>query len=138
MQHPEEESLKPQLVEIEGVPFVLPFVYWEDIQGVTYQYYNENADGSLYFFNEQDELLQSSDGCVIECPNVKKEDVVAYQEDFMRIGIEPVQMKEEDGVLRIYYMFGEQSLIIQWKEEFVTMYMMQGELCFAPWWYIYN
>ena len=113
------DELKEQSVAIQGIPFFLPQVYWEDIEGATYQYYNNAEDGSMNFLKEQ----------------VNKSDVIQYKEDLALLGIQALDVVEEENSLTIYYMFQEKSLIMEWKDEVVMMYMLGGEICFAPIWF---
>ena len=130
------DVLEEQSSTIQGIPFFLPQVYWEDIEGATYQYYNNAEDGSMNFLKEQESLFKSSDGCIVRYTQVNKSDVIQYKEDLSLLGLSPIDVVEsEEYGLRIYYIIQENSFIIEWKDEIVTMYMLNGEICFAPIWF---
>lgn len=129
------DVLREQFIEIKELPFFLPQVYWEDIEGATYQYYNNAEDGSMDFLEEQESIFKSSDGCIVQYTQVNKSDVIQYKEDLLLLGLVPIDVVEEENSLKIYYIVQENSLIIEWKDEIVTMYMLGGEICFAPIWF---
>lgn len=132
------ETLAANAAPIDGLPILLPYPEWYDMESAEYYYYWSSSDGSRTYPTEREDLREAPSGCVITCPGVSLEELLDYQDTLARVGLECISTQEEDGSCNVYYELGESTFVFSWQEDAVQIFMLEEPICLAPVWYFYG
>lgn len=129
------EALAANSAPIDGLPLVLPYPDWYDIENAEYYFYWNNSDGSRTYPVERDVLSEPPDGCVVTCFNVSREELLAYQDALSAMGLHSLYTNEEEGSYTVYYETAGSTFVFTWEDDTVQIFMMEQPICLAPIWY---
>lgn len=125
-----------EVLPIEGLPTLLPQPVWDITMGAAINYFYSQPDGDVSLIAAPDMLDRAPDGYIIRLPEAR-ESVEDYQSVLeTRCGITPLNVRDEDGGLQISYAILDASLVLDWQDGTLTLYMLEKPACFAPEWYI--
>ncbi len=127
-------AIGENLTEISGMPHVLSYPTWYDIQNIHY-YWKENGEVSP-MPDPGTVLKRIPDGCMITINNVAKTDVLDYQGELEEAGLSCSGSTDDNGELFILYEYDESTFAIKWENNAVTILMTEKPFCFVPNWYL--
>lgn len=128
--------LQDKTVEIADMPLALPYPGWDIVDNTVYYYSYTDESGKGHYPVEQETLSKKPDGCTIEFYKVSKDDFETYKNYLSDLGVNSINAKEEDGISRADYIFTGHTFVFEWKEDTLTLYMLEQPIIFVPWWYL--
>jgi len=129
------EALAANAAPIDGLPLLLPWPEWYDIENAEYYYYWSGSDGNRTYPAECDDLQNAPDGCVITCPGVSLEALLDYRDALAGTGLACVSTREEDGSCDVYFEVGGSTFVFTWEDGAVQIFMLEEPICLVPVWY---
>lgn len=132
------EMLAGNVAPIDGLPLLLPYPDWYDLESAEYYYYWSESDGNRTRPVEREDLRKAPDGCVITCPDVSLESLLDYRDALAKAGLKCLATREADGSCSVYYEVGESTFVFTWEADAVQIFMLEEPICMAPVWYFYG
>ncbi len=136
------DAIAADLVDdLAGFPIALPYPdWWEENETFSYLWdepvYGE--DNSRKFVIPEDTIASPPDQYTAEWTGVSLEAYLSYVESLEKTyKILSLYSSEKEGTYTTYYEFPSASFAITWDDEEVSLYSLDGSVCFAPYWYIY-
>lgn len=129
------EKLCEKATPIASLPPMRPYPDWydEDFKGI---YYWKAEDGSRSIPSTGNEITKAPDDGRISFLGVEKDDLLAYRDFLVGIGIDCLFTSEKDGECIVMYQFNTGMLSLVWKDASVETFFTGGWLFYAPYWYI--
>lgn len=122
------------LMEISGLPLVIPYPAWYGEQ-IDYYYWKEN--GEVTELPAPGTVLERiPDTFLTKSSGVTREDVLEYQEELEEAGLTCSGSTNKNGKLFILYKYGESVFSIIWENDEARIFMTENPICFAPFWYL--
>jgi len=138
------DAIAADLVDdLAGFPIALPYPdWWYEEENETFTYFWDEPsfgeDKSHDFVMPLDTITSPPDKYVAEWAGVSKEDYLFYVENLEKAyNIPSLYSTEKEGTYTTFYEFRSASFAIIWEDEKVSLYTLEGSVCFAPYWYIY-
>ena len=135
-------AMSADAVELKDFPIALPYPdFWYNKINETFQYVWNNGESG-----KNSDFIIIWPGDTIETPpdqySAKWEDVSLEEyETYINLletyGIPAQTTLEEDGSHTTFYKFDSAYFFLSWKANTVSLYTMEGSVCFAPPWYLY-
>lgn len=136
-------AIAADAVDLKGFPIALPYPDWwyeKDNETFTYLWNNteDEEDDTQNFVMPGDVIDAPPDQCIVEWVDVSLEEYLTYLELVKRYKIPAQYTSEKEGRYTTYYEFRTASFVLVWEENEVSLFVLEGSVCFAPIWYIYH
>lgn len=133
-------ALAADVVDLKDFPIALPYPdWWYQKANETFTYLWHDTEDEPIFFLPGDTIDTPPDEYIAEWADVSLEDYLSYVESIeRRFNIPSQYTSEKEGKYTTYYGFQSASFALLWEENKVSLYTLNGSVCFAPPWYVIN
>jgi len=130
----ESGTLAEDAVQIEGLPVLAPYPGWYDGKEMEAEFSWTGADGTAACPAAGGTLERTADSCILTCPGVTRDGLLAYRDILERCGLS-YQLREEGDRLSVTCVYEGGSTLFLLSGDTVRISMDGAPLCFVPSWY---
>jgi len=127
-------TLSENAVQIEGLPILAPYPDWYHDGEAEAMFSWTNRDGTTGYPSPGEALERTADSCILTCPGVRRDDVLAYRDTLEYRGLS-CQLQEEEDLLGVTCFYEGGTTLFLWAEGTTHISMDGNPLCFVPDWY---
>lgn len=137
-------AISADAVDLRDFPIALPYPDWwyaKNNESFKYTWYGGESwkDGDYNFIRSGDTIETPPDMYRVKWEDVSLEEYQDYIRLLESFKIPAQTTIEEDGIYTTFYKYKSPQCLfmITWEENTVSLFTMEGSVCFAPPWYIF-
>ena len=127
------EHLINEMHTISEISTYCPEPEWFSENTAYYYLITDSKTKEKRMIQTKEEFTQTPSGCLIETPNVTKQEVEDYENCLKKWGLEPnIQWDADTQTYKIFALIGTSQILVTWTPEETSVYLTEPITCLIP------